>query len=202
MPYGERFDEALLLASELHRKQTRKGSGVPYITHLLAVASLVGENGGTENEVVAALLHDAIEDTDETRDSLAARFGDEVAGVVAACSDADVAPGEEKPPWRERKESYIARVGAPSAPEAVRLVSSADKLHNVRAMISDYRAVGEDLWDRFKGGREGTFWYYRALVEAFERSDDGEDKRPSPIVEELVRAVAALHDLAGERYPR
>jgi (p)ppGpp synthase/HD superfamily hydrolase len=104
LSYSEKFDRALLYASELHRDQKRKGTGIPYVTHLLAVAAIVGENGGTEDEIVAALLHDAIEDTEATGASLASHFGEEVAAVVAACSDADTMP---KPPWRERKERYI-----------------------------------------------------------------------------------------------
>lgn len=198
MSYTKSFDRALMFASEIHREQRRKGSGVPYITHLLAVAAIVGENDGTETEVIAALLHDAIEDTPETQESLAVRFGNGVAGIVAACSDADVTPGEEKPPWRERKEAYITRVG--TAPASARLVSSADKLHNARSILADCRVVGEEVWSRFKGGRDGTLWYYRILVGTFRRADGGRDRRTSPVIEELDLVVGALHDLAREPY--
>ena len=186
--YGERFEEALVHAAGLHRDQTRKGTDIPYVTHLLAVASIVGENGGTEDEVVAALLHDAIEDTPETKRSLAARYGPAVAEIVADCSDTDVTP---KPPWKERKEAYVARAARLS--RSARLVSSADKLHNARTILADLRTEGEALWDRFTGGREGTLWYYRALVEAYGTSGS------TQIVDELNRVVREIEVLAGRR---
>jgi len=188
MPYGEKVERALVYASRLHRNQNRKGTRVPYITHLLAVAAIVGENGGTENEVVAALLHDAPEDKggEATLEDVRARFGDEVAKIVAGCTDTYEDP---KPPWRERKEDYVAHLSGAS--DSVRLVSSADKLHNARTVLSDYRALGEDLWDRFNGGRGGTLWYYRAIVEAL-RAGEGD-----PVVEELDRVVTELERLAG-----
>lgn len=185
MPYGEKFEDALVYAARLHRDQPRKGTRIPYVTHLLAVAAIVGENGGTEDEVVAALLHDAIEDTSETQASLAARFGDAVAKIVAECSDADVVP---KPPWKERKEAYIARAATLS--DSARLVSSADKLHNARSILADLRTEGDTLWDRFTGNKEGTLWYYRALLEAY-----GVSGR-TRIVEELDRAVGEIEALA------
>ena len=185
MPYGEKFERALLYASRLHKDQVRKGTSTPYITHLLAVASIVGENGGTEDEVVAALLHDAPEDQggEATLREIRARFGNEVADIVDGCTDTYEDP---KPPWRERKERYLAHLA--SAPDSVRLVSSADKLHNARTVLSDYRLLGEDLWTRFNGKKEGTLWYYRAIVDAL-RGD-------GPIVEELGRVVADLERLA------
>ena len=190
MPYGEKFENALLYASELHRDQVRKGTGIPYITHLLAVASIVGENGGTEDEVVAALLHDGPEDQggEATLDVIRVRFGNEVAGIVDGCTDTYEDP---KPPWRERKGSYLAHLAG--APGSVRLVSSADKLHNARAVLSDYRTLGEDLWTRFNGGKEGTLWYYRAIVDTLQ----GE----GPIVEELDRVVTDLETLSGKNDP-
>lgn len=188
MTYGKRFEEALSHAARLHRDQTRKGTLVPYVTHLLAVAAIVGENGGTEDEVVASLLHDAIEDTPESERSLAARYGPAVAEIVADCSDTDVTP---KPPWKERKEAYVARAARLS--DSARLVSSADKLHNARSILADLRTEGESLWDRFTGGKEGTLWYYRALVEAYGASG------PTPIVEELDWVVREIEDLAGRR---
>ena len=191
MPYTEKLEEALLYAVRLHRDQTRKGTGVPYVTHLLAVAAIVGESGGTEDEVIAGLLHDAPEDAggearlEEIRD----RFGDNVADIVAGCTDTYEDP---KPPWRARKEAYIAHLA--NAPASVRLVSAADKLHNARSVLSDYRAVGEDLWGRFNGGRDGTLWYYRAVADALAGH--------GPISDELGRAVAELERLAdGHRVP-
>jgi len=187
MPYGEKFEEALVCACRLHKDQVRKGTSIPYITHLLAVASIVGENGGTEEEVVAALLHDAPEDQGgkATLENIRTNFGDEVAKTVDGCTDTYEDP---KPPWRERKERYLAHLA--SAPAPVRLVSSADKLHNARAVLSDYRELGEDLWTRFNGGKEGTLWYYRAIVDTL-RGD-------GPIIEELDRIVAEIEYLSGE----
>jgi (p)ppGpp synthase/HD superfamily hydrolase len=181
MPYGEKFERALPYAAWLHRDQVRKGTNTPYITHLLAVASIVGENGGTEDEVVAALLHDAPEDQGgEARlGEIRARFGDGVAEIVDGCTDTYETP---KPPWRERKERYLAHLADASG--SVRLVSSADKLHNARTVLSDYRLLGEDLWTRFNGEKEGTLWYYRAVVGTLQ--GDG------PIVEELDRVVTEL----------
>jgi (p)ppGpp synthase/HD superfamily hydrolase len=187
LPYTEKFEEALLYANRLHKKQKRKGTDTPYITHLLAVAALIGENGGTEDEVVAALLHDAPEDQggEERLEDIRARFGDEVAKIVAGCSDTYEEP---KPTWRPRKEAYVARMA--SAPASVRLVSSADKLHNARSILADLRIVGDDLWDRFTGGKEGTLWYYRALVETYKAAG------ANPLVEELERVVRETETLA------
>jgi GTP pyrophosphokinase len=190
MPYGEKFERALLYASRLHRDQVRKGTSTPYITHLLAVASIVGENGGTEDEVVAALLHDAPEDQGgeaRLRD-IRAQFGDGVAEIVDGCTDTYETP---KPPWRERKERYLAHLAGAS--ESVRLVSSADKLHNARTVLSDFRLLGEALWTRFNGKKEGTLWYYRAVVGTLQ--GDG------PIVEELDRVVTELETLSGRSSP-
>ena len=187
MPYGEKFEDALLYASGLHRDQARKGTNVPYITHLLAVASIVGENGGTEDEVVAALLHDGPEDQggEATLEEIRARFGDEVAEIVDGCTDTYEDP---KPPWRERKERYLAHLV--NAPRSVRLVSSADKLHNARTVLADYRVLGEDLWTRFNGKREGTLWYYRAIADTL--------RGGGPICEELDRVVTELERLSAK----
>jgi len=187
LPYGEKFEEALLYATRLHRDQTRKGTDTPYVTHLLAVAAIVGENGGTENETVAALLHDAPEDRGgrERLEEIQAHFGDEVAGIVDGCTDTYEDP---KPAWRPRKEAYVEHVA--TAPPSVRLVSAADKLHNARTILADLRAVGDELWTRFTGGKEGTLWYYRALVEAYARAGS------NAIVEELDRVVREIEALA------
>ena len=186
MPYGEKFEQALPYAARLHKEQVRKGTSTPYVTHLLAVASIVGENGGTEDEVVAALLHDAPEDQggEAQLGEIRVRFGDEVAEIVDGCTDTYETP---KPPWRERKDRYLAHLA--DAPGSVRLVSSADKLHNARTVLSDYRLVGEDLWSRFNGGKEGTLWYYRAIVDAL-RGD-------GPVVEDLHRVVTELEAVSG-----
>ena len=188
MSYGEKFEDALVYATRLHRDQIRKGTEAPYVTHLLAVASIVGEDGGTEDEVVAALLHDAPEDRGgkERLEEIRGRFGNEVAEIVAGCTDTYEDP---KPDWRPRKEAYVAHVAEASA--SIRLVSAADKLHNARSILADLRAVGDELWDRFTGGKEGTLWYYRALVEAYAGAG------PNPIVEELDRVVREIEALAG-----
>ncbi len=187
MPYGERFEEALLYAARLHRDQTRKGTEVPYVTHLLAVAAIVGENGGTEDEVVAALLHDAPEDRGgkDRLEDIRARFGDEVAEIVDGCTDTYEDP---KPEWRPRKKTYVTHVA--KASPSVRLVSAADKLHNARSILADLRAVGDELWARFTGGKEGTLWYYRALVEAYVEGGS------NPVIEELDRVVREIEALA------
>ncbi len=189
MPLSERFADALVYATGLHAGQVRKGSGVPYIAHLLAVTALVLEYGGDEDTAIAALLHDAVEDQGgaATRAAIAARFGEPVAVIVDGCSDTDVVP---KPPWQARKEAYIAHVAG--APPAVLLVSASDKLHNARSILADYRQVGEALWDRFTGSRAGTLWYYRALVTAYRQT-----AAPPALVDELDRTVTELERLTG-----
>lgn len=183
---GERFARALDLAFELHRGQARKGSGIPYFGHLLGVASIMIETGGSEDEAIAALLHDAAEDQGghATVERIRAEFGDPVARVVEECSDSF---GEPKPPWRERKQAYLEHLE--QASEAALDVSLADKLHNVRTIVVDYRAVGERLWDRFNAGRDEVLWYYRSLAAAFARL------RPGPLATELGGAVAELERL-------
>jgi (p)ppGpp synthase/HD superfamily hydrolase len=181
-----RFELALLYAHALHASQVRKASGIPYIAHLLSVAALVLEDGGDEDEVIAALLHDSIEDQDVTRAELEARFGPHVADIVAGCTDADVKP---KPPWRQRKEQYLAHL-AHAAPGVLR-VSLADKLHNARTILTDYRRLGDAVWERFKGRKDGTLWYYRELVRIYR------ERSASPHVEELARVVAELERLAA-----
>jgi (p)ppGpp synthase/HD superfamily hydrolase len=184
-----RFREALLFAAELHAEQTRKGSGAPYLSHLLAVAGIVMEHGGDEDEVIAALLHDAIEDQggDVARQEVRRRFGERVTRVVDECTDTDVQP---KPPWRQRKEAYLAHL--PHASSSARLVSAADKLHNARTILSDYRQFGDAVWARFKGGRDGTLWYYCELVRTYRQAGT------SPLVEELALVVDQLCRQAAE----
>jgi GTP pyrophosphokinase len=191
----DRFDEAFLLASSHHRRQLRKGTSIPYVSHLMAVASLVLEMGGTEDETIGALLHDMVEDGGgpAALTDIRARFGDDVARIVAANSDTDVEP---KPPWRERKEACIAAI-AQKQPDELR-VSLADKLHNARAILLDYRVHGEALWDRFKAGEgESVRWYYRALYEAFAARRDEIGQGAEQFLEELERVVCELDRLAA-----
>lgn len=185
---SERFSEALTYATHLHAKQTRKGSGVPYISHLLGVASIALEYGANEEEAIAALLHDAIEDQggDSTRQEIRRRFGNTVTAIVDGCTDSETIP---KPPWRERKEAYIAHIS--SASPSVLLVSCADKLYNARSILQDYRVVGEEIWQRFTGGKVGTLWYYQSLVEAFRQV------KITPLVAELERVVIELEQLVA-----
>jgi GTP pyrophosphokinase len=187
MEPGPRFREALVYAAELHARQRRKGSGAPYVAHLLGVTAIVLEHGGGEDEAIGALLHDAVEDQGgkPLLEIIRQRFGPAVAEIVAGCTDADTMP---KPPWRERKEAYLAHL--PAASRSVQLVSAADKLYNVRSIIADYRTHGEEVWTRFTGRRAGTLWYYRALVDAFGKLRD------APLLAEFERAVAELEALA------
>jgi (p)ppGpp synthase/HD superfamily hydrolase len=188
MVLSNRFEEALIFATRLHARQVRKASSIPYVSHLLIVAGMVLEQGGDEDTAIAALLHDAVEDQGgrPMLDEIRRRFGDRVAEIVEECSDAFTF---FKPPWRKRKKAYLAHL--PQASAAARLVSAADKLHNARTTLADYRALGEALWRRFNGGREGTLWFYRAMVEALRAGG------PSPLVEELDRVVSELERLAS-----
>ena len=192
MILSQRFEDALVYAARLHAKQIRKGTTIPYVSHLLSVASIVLEHGGNEIEAIAALLHDAIEDQGgtETREEIRRRFGDAVVSIVDGCTDAEVIP---KPPWKERKEQYIARLS--HASPSILLVSAADKLHNARAILGDYRALGENLWDRFNGGKEGTLWYYKSLVDAFKQAAAG--TALAPLIEELERVVGEIEKLSA-----
>ncbi len=165
-----RFERALVYAFQLHRNQTRKGTNTPYIAHLLGVAALVIEDGGDEDQAIAALLHDAVEDQGglATLEKIRAEFGDRVARIVEGCTDAVTLP---KPPWRRRKEVYLNHLA--EAPAEVRRVSLADKLNNARSILADLRQIGDDVWKRFNGGKEGTLWYYRSLVSIFREEVDG-----------------------------
>ena len=186
---SSRFTEALTYATKLHANQVRKSFGVPYISHLLGVTSIALEYGANEDEAIAALLHDAIEDQGgaATREEIRHRFGDTVTAIVDGCTDAEIIP---KPPWRERKEVYIATI--PQASPSVILVSAADKLHNARSILKDYRTLNATVWERFNGGKDGTLWYYRTVVEAFIA------KGKTPLIEELERVVAELEQLVKD----
>lgn len=188
MQLSDRFESAMAYAARLHRGQVRKGSEIPYISHLISVAGIALDYGADEDEAIAALLHDAAEDQggEQTLNDIEKRFGVRVADIVDGCSDAKVQP---KPPWRERKEAYIGHLK--HASRSVRFVSAADKVHNARAILKDYREIGEALWSRFKGGKEGTLWYYRALVSVFLSMPD------IPMADELERIVTEIEKLAS-----
>jgi GTP pyrophosphokinase len=178
------------MATRLHAGQLRKGTQVPYISHLFGVTALVLEDGGGEDEAIAALLHDAVEDQGglRTLDEIRRRFGDHVAEIVDALSDAYTTP---KPPWRQRKMDYLAHL--PQASAEVRRVSLADKLHNARAILRTLRQDGERTWERFNGGKDGTLWYYRSLLKVFEET--GSDFMTA----ELGRVLSEIERIAHSR---
>jgi (p)ppGpp synthase/HD superfamily hydrolase len=190
MALSPRFSEALVFAAQLHRSQKRKGPGeIPYVSHLLVVASTVIEYGGGEDAAIAALLHDAVEDQGglATRETILRLFGPEVTEIVDGCTDTSEFP---KPPWRERKERFLARLG--EAPAAVQLVVMADKLSNVRSTIRDLRVFGESVWERFRGGEQGSLWFYRAVVEAVTPAE----ANLKALHQELADAVGELEQLS------
>jgi len=174
---GQKFDEALALASELHREQNRKGTPTPYMSHLMAVAGIVLEANAyhqmdnIEDVAIGALLHDAIEDQGHkiNLEQIKDQFGDTVRRIVFECSDAIVTEIDgEKPPWKERKKAYLGKIANKS--QETLLVSCADKLHNARCIMFDYDRIGDKIWDRFNAGKDGTVWYYKSLAEEFERA--------------------------------
>ncbi|HRI43150.1 MAG TPA: HD domain-containing protein [Fimbriimonadaceae bacterium] len=182
----DRLTDSIRYAMEIHHG-ARKGTDIPYMSHLLAVLAIVLEHGGDEDEAVAAVLHDAGEDAggQERIDDIRARFGDRVADIVLGCSDTLAEP---KPAWRARKEAYLAHL--PEADRSTILVSAADKLHNLRAIEQDYRQLGDDLWARFKGGKDGTLWYYLELSHIYR------ERMPGPLAEEVMRVAFRLYDLS------
>jgi (p)ppGpp synthase/HD superfamily hydrolase len=151
---SDRFTQALILATELHATQVRKGTTIPYISHLMGVSSLVLEHGGDEDEAISALLHDAVEDRGgaATLERIRGQFGDRVAAIVEGCTDTQQTP---KPPWKERKEAYLKHLHHAST--SVCLVSAADKLHNARAILTDLHTYGNALWARFSGGEMESY---------------------------------------------
>ncbi len=182
------LSEAIDFALDIHATQMRKGTDTPYVSHLLGVASLVLEHGGDQEQAIAAMLHDAVEDQGAHQEPvIRARFGDRVADIVLGCTDADTLP---KPPWRARKEAYIRHLADASVD--VLLVSCADKVHNARAIASDLRTHGLAVFDRFTGGRDGTLWYYSALSNVFS------DRLQNPLSRELAELVGPLHELTHD----
>ncbi len=178
---SERFDRALVAASAAHRGQTRKGSQVPYLTHPLAVCAMVGEHGGNEDQLIAALLHDAVEDGGMSAEAVREQFGARVAAIVAACTEPQAVP---KLPWTERKTRYLEQL-AQAGPEA-RLVAAADKLHNARAIVTDLQRIGPAVWARFSANPDAVCGYFRRAVETLRGGWQ------HPILDELKRAVEAL----------
>jgi (p)ppGpp synthase/HD superfamily hydrolase len=183
--YSERVDRALGLVAAAFRTHARKGSNVPYLSHLLAVAALVAEHGGDEDQIIAALLHDYLEDVDGSASKeIEQHFGPRVAQLVLGLSDSTAKP---KPPWEARKRGYLGALR--SEPAELKLISAADKLHNALSMVRDYRVVGDELWERFTPSREQTLWYYRSVLVALG------DGWTHPLLDELARAVDELEQL-------
>ena len=185
-----RFAAAMTYAHEVHHGQRRKGTGIPYIAHVLGVTAIAIEYGANEDEAIGALLHDAAEDGggEETLAYIRAQFGDSVADIVLGCSDSLVEDPEDKLPWLERKENYLTHLENASA--SVCLVSAADKLHNVRSIIRDYREHGEDIWERFQGKRDGTLWYYETVAHTLLR------RHRTQLTRDLQEAVDDLLKIA------
>lgn len=183
-----RFDEAFAYAHAAHVAQLRKGSGTPYIGHLMGVASIVIDDGGSEDEAIAALLHDAAEDAGgRTRlDDIRARFGEAVARIVEDCSDAWTTP---KPPWAERKQQYVQH--ARTLPASSLRVSAADKVHNAYAILRDLRKIGDKVWERFSAGADDVLAYYQSLVRAYREAGGGH------LVDELDRIVRGIEREMG-----
>ena len=198
-PLSDRFNDALVYAHNLHRHQPRKGRDIPYIGHLLGVASLVLENGGDEDMAIAALLHDAVEDQGgrPRRDEIERKYGERVAHIVMGCTDSDAVDPHQKAPWCDRKVEYIEHVRNEADPE-VRLVSVADKVHNARAILTDHYDAGDVCFERFSGRKDGTLWYYRSLIEAFREAESREN--PGwPTMSAVKRATEQVYDATRGR---
>jgi GTP pyrophosphokinase len=189
MQLSTHFEEALVYAAQAHTLQKRKGSETPYVSHVLAVAAIALEHGASETEAIAALLHDVVEDCGGAPrlHEIRERFGETVARIVEGCTDTDQIP---KPSWRKRKESYIANLA--SADASTVLVSASDKLHNALSILYDVRREGDRTFERFRGKKEGTLWYYRALVTEFSKHPGSN----SELVEELHRVVSEIEKLS------
>jgi (p)ppGpp synthase/HD superfamily hydrolase len=191
MKLSRQFEKALVYATRAHGDQTRKKTGIPYIAHILGVTAIAMEYGANETEAIAALLHDAVEDCGGERRlrDIEKKFGKTVAKIVDGCTDTYETP---KPPWRERKEAYLAHLKDSNC--ATRLVSASDKLHNTRAILAELRRHGLEVFERFAGKKDGTLWYYRALVTAFREHGDHAD-----LVDELDRVVTQIEKLSAGR---
>jgi len=197
-PYGDQYLLALDRAATWHAGQTKKGTGRPYISHLLTVSAVVWEDGGTETEAIAGLLHDAVEDGCADLTEVRHLFGPDVATIVDHCSDSAPLPGEEKAPWFPRKTKHVAELRGlaadPGITPTMRVVG-ADKLTNVRSILIDHRAGADSLWGRFKGGLGGSVWYYNEMADIIAGALPG-----SMVARELRLAVdtltSVMHDIA------
>jgi (p)ppGpp synthase/HD superfamily hydrolase len=191
MKLSDKFEEALVYATQAHGNQMRKKTGIPFVAHILGVTAIALEYGANETEAIGALLHDTVEDcggAERLRD-IREKFGDDVAGIVDGCTDTYETP---KPPWLERKRAYIEHLK--DSDSSTRLVSASDKLHNTRAILAELRRHGTDVFDRFGGKKDGTLWYYRTLVTAFREHGNHTD-----LIGELDRVVTEIEKLTGVR---
>jgi GTP pyrophosphokinase len=200
-----RFVTAVERAVRYHERAVRKGTNIPYLSHVLAVSAIALEHGATETEAIAALLHDAVEDAGgrDTRDIIAGEFGEDVAAIVDGCTDDSPAPGAAKRDWAERKREYIAHV-ADVAP-AILLVSASDKLHNSRAILDDYRSHGDQVWTRFNATPGNIIWYYqslagayRARVAALAQAGQVSQERHMALKQLLAKLARTISDLVEE----
>jgi (p)ppGpp synthase/HD superfamily hydrolase len=191
--YSLRFLDALEVAAVMFATTRRKKTKIPYVAHLLGVCAIVLDHGGSEDEAIAALLHDTLEDVTPTRKArkTVRAFGDVVYGIVEGCTDGIPDRKGKKAPWRGRKEEYVAALG--HEPRSVLLVSAADKLHNARAIVADLRTIGEKVWKRFNAPKEDVLWYYGALVEVFRANP----AHHAALVDELDRVVAEMRRLSS-----
>ena len=190
MQVSEKFEEGLIYATRAHGNQTRKKTGIPFVAHVLGVTAIALEYGANESEAIGALLHDTVEDcggVERLRD-IRGRFGDDVARIVDGCTDTYEVP---KPPWLERKRSYIEHLK--DSDSSTLLVSASDKLHNTRAILAELRRHGLEVFERFSGKKDGTVWYYRTLVTAFTEQGNHSD-----LIEELDRVVTDIEHLVRE----
>lgn len=187
-----RFRRAITAALSFHREQNRRGGTVPYISHVLAVTAIVQEHGGSEDEAIAALLHDAVDNGggEEALDEIARKFSPGIAAIVEACTDTLEYP---KPPWKVRKKVFLENL--PRASESARLVIAADKLHNARCLVAGLRSQGDQVWKDFNGGKEGTLWYYRGVADVLKKTG------PHLLASELGRVVGELEQLAQTARP-
>ncbi len=184
----QRLADAFAFAASAHSEQLRKGTTIPYVSHLMSVSALVLEHGGDEDQAIAGLLHDVIEDCGAAYEPvIRERFGERVTSIVRACTDADSIP---KPPWQVRKETYLQHLQH-EGPEVL-LVSACDKLHNARAIVSDQHAIGQAVFERFSATRDQVLWYYQSLADIYQA------KNPNRLAEEVARAVGVMHALAAD----
>src|SRR5436190_8894025 len=190
MKVSWRFENALVYATRIHGGQLRKKTKIPYIAHILGVTAIAMEYGANETEAIAALLHDAVEDCggEKRLRDIEKKFGKGVAKIVDGCTDTYEKP---KPAWLERKKNYIAHLK--DSDSSTRLVSASDKLHNTRAILAELRRYGLQVFERFSGKKDGTLWYYRALVTAFRQYVDHAD-----LIDELDRVVSEIEKVVRE----